>query len=188
MSWFLLYLLAVLHATMCIRRGFCSGCGSGFVSVVMTMYFFLWLCFFLLGVSIVIVCGEQPVIVPSGIIFRCGAKVGLGSLVFRIFDFLATFFLLYIIFVVWSPMEKWSSEGVILRGCAWDGGMLCELSESPVELLNPEEVFCIGCRARLLIHHLVAKLLPASGHRGVGVFWLNNAFWVYWLIGFVWMD
>ena len=86
--------------------------------------------FFRLGVSVFIVCGEWPVIVPSGIIFHCGAKVGLGSLVFRIIVFPAAFFLLYIIFVVRSSTEKRISEGVILRGWDWERGIFSESSVS----------------------------------------------------------
>ena len=59
-----------------------------------------------------------------------GASVFLGSLVFLAIDLRATLRLLYIIFVVLSPMEKWSSEGVILLGDLVISGWFSESSES----------------------------------------------------------
>ena len=54
----------------------------------------------------------------------------LGSLVFLAIDLRATLRLLYIIFVVLSPMEKWNSEGVILLGDWVISGRFSESSES----------------------------------------------------------
>ena len=61
---------------------------------------------------------------------HCGAKVFLGSLVFLAMDLRATFFLLYTILVVLSPMEKCISEGDILLGELLLSGKFSESSES----------------------------------------------------------
>ena len=89
--------------------------GSGIDSVAIAMSFFLMTLFFHLGVSMVTVWGEYLVIVPYGIILHWDASVGLGFLAFLMIVFRAMFFLLYTILAVWSPMEKCSSEGLILR-------------------------------------------------------------------------
>ena len=56
-SWLCLYSPTVLHATICIRRGFSSG-SRGIVSVTIAESFFLITVFFRLSVSSVIVWGE----------------------------------------------------------------------------------------------------------------------------------
>ena len=113
-SWFLLYSPTVLHAIICMGRGFCSiiyGLGSAFFLVTVSKSFFLITVFFINGVSIVIVCGEYPVIVPSSILFHCGASVCRGSLDFLASDFFATFLRVLMYFVVLSPSEKCNSDG-----------------------------------------------------------------------------
>ena len=54
----------------------------------------------------------------------------LGSLVFLAMDLRATLRLLYIILVVLSPLEKLSSESVILLGDLVTSGRFSESSES----------------------------------------------------------
>ena len=141
-SPFLLFLPTVLHATMCMRRGFCSiicGLCSAFFRLQLLSRFFWLLCFFLNGVSIVIVCGEYPVIVPCSIMFHCGASVCRGSLVFLASYFLATFLRVLMYFVVLSPSVNCISEGWIWRvGVKFlflASGMFSELSLSCIVLL-----------------------------------------------------
>ena len=134
-SWLRLYSPTISHATMWIKRGFVSGglgCGggSGIDSVAIAMSFFLMTVFFRWGVSMVTVCGEYPVIVLSGIIFHWDGSVGLGFLAFLMIVFRAILFLLYTILVLWSPMGKWSSEGLILRAGVLINGTYSESSES----------------------------------------------------------
>ena len=146
-SWFLLYSPTVLHATMCINRGlfstvFCVG--SAFFSVTIARSFFLITVSFLNGLSIVIVCGEYPVIVPSSMMFHCGASVCRGSLVFLASDLLATFLRVLMYFVVLSPCVKCFSDGMILRVgveffCFLASGMFSELSLS--ELISTGWLF-----------------------------------------------
>ena len=123
-SWLRLYSPTVFHATIC------DGVGIGIVSVAMAISFFLITVFSRLGVSMVTAWGVYPVIVPSGIIFHWDANIGFGSLAFLIIVFRAMFFLLYVILVVLSPMEKCCSEGLILRVGVWLRGTFSESSES----------------------------------------------------------
>ena len=81
-SWFLLYSPTFLHKTKCISPGFYSamtGSFNGYFSVVIGKSFFLITVFFLIGVSVVIVWAEYPVIEQSSIMFHCGANVRRGS-------------------------------------------------------------------------------------------------------------
>ena len=71
--------------------------------------------FFLSGVSIFMLCGVYPVMAPSCIMIHCGASVWRGSFVFLARDFRATFLLVFMNFVVLSPIVKCISDGYILR-------------------------------------------------------------------------
>ena len=73
--------------------------------------------------------------VPSVIMFHCGASVFLGSLVFLGIDFRAKFFFFKIIFVVLSPIEKCISDGEILRG---EFSLSVRFSESSESILCGE--------------------------------------------------
>ena len=97
-----------------MRRGLCSiigGIGSAFLSVTVAKSFFLITVFFLSGVSIVIVRGEYPVILPSSIMFHCGASVCHGSLAFLRSDIIATFLRVLMYFVIFSPKVRCISDG-----------------------------------------------------------------------------
>ena len=69
--------------------------------------------FFLSRVSIVIVCSEYPMMVPSGMIFKFGAGVCRGSFVFRAKEFSATFLRVFMSFIVFSPDVKKISDRYI---------------------------------------------------------------------------
>ena len=112
----------------------------------------------------VTVWGVYPVIVPSGIIFHWDANVGLGSLAFLIIVFRAMFFLLYIILVVLSPMEKCSSEGLILRVGVWLRGTFSESSESISGGVGGLSIaICTGCPVHLRRFRLASTFLLLLG-------------------------
>ena len=95
-----------------------------------------------------------PVIVPSSMMFHCGASVCLGSLVFLASDFLAMFLRVLMYFVVLSPNVKCISDGVILRvevEMDWflARGTFSELSLSVLVYVNQLVALCaiawLGC-------------------------------------------